>query len=284
MGFKIMAEIPNGAFLVARKIFDSELWLYKPNSWKVIWIYILGHVAHEDNKICRRGEGFFQLQKEIRCIGISTTPDQIKKCIAYLKAALMIRTSRSTRGMLIKVNNYAKYQSLDNYRSTRRSTSEALQKHSDKQEGKQYKNIQSANSSNSQGVKTNMNTYDENKFSDDHEKVLDYNTLEESSVGKEERVKAERAVLNARFEKFYPWILAKLQGHVDYKLEIPSKIHVRKVYNTQAKRGDHQIAEIVGFYLTLEKSKKHPPSIDACFSKDTLNQWKAKTIKSPLFR
>ena len=46
--------IENGAFQVARRMFESEIWLRKPSSWKVIWIYILGKVNHKDKGIFKR--------------------------------------------------------------------------------------------------------------------------------------------------------------------------------------------------------------------------------------
>lgn len=132
-------HIPDGAFQVARKMFDGEFWRNKPSSWKVIWIYILGNVNHRKLGGYDRGENYFNLQKEMGLIGRDITHDSIKKFCAYAKKHKMISTSRSSRGMRIKVLNYNKYQTLDNYKPPNRSTSEALQKHPDKQEGKNIK-------------------------------------------------------------------------------------------------------------------------------------------------
>ncbi len=118
-----------GAFQLARKLFSSEIWLNKPSSWKIIWIYILGKVNHQDNGKFMRGEGFFNFSQEIKAIGNDITPDIIKKFTKYARESSMIRTTRSTRGVVIKVLNYDKYQSLDNFRSTKQGTSKALEKH-----------------------------------------------------------------------------------------------------------------------------------------------------------
>ena len=128
-------EINGGAFLIARQIFESEIWLNKPSSWKIIWIYIFGKVNHSDNKIFKKGEGFFNFSQELKMIGIDITYDNIRHCLQFLKISKMVSTTKSTRGMIIKVNNYNKYQTLLNYKSTTKSTNpstiKAQQKHNE---------------------------------------------------------------------------------------------------------------------------------------------------------
>lgn len=124
-----MGEIKGGAFQIARKLFQSELWIYKPSSWKVVWVYILGKVSHKKNGKCERGEGFFQWTKEIPLVGDDITLDMIKKSTTFFRKNEMISTRRSTRGVFIKVLNYNTYQTIDNYKSTTQSTKKALEKH-----------------------------------------------------------------------------------------------------------------------------------------------------------
>lgn len=119
----------NGAFVIARKLFESRIWLEKPSSWKVIWIYILGKVSHKDSGNCERGEGFFQWAREIGMVGNDISKDSVKKVTRFLVETEMIRTRRSTRGVYIKVLNYNKYQTLDNYSSTAQGTKKALEAH-----------------------------------------------------------------------------------------------------------------------------------------------------------
>ena len=125
-------KIDKGAFMIARQIFESELWLRKPSTWKVIWIYILGRVNHGPFQGLERGEGFFNFSQEKREIGIDVTDDMIKKFLRFARESEMISTTRSTRGMTIKVNNYDKFQDFEAYKSTTRSTREAREKHADK--------------------------------------------------------------------------------------------------------------------------------------------------------
>ena len=121
-------RIYNGAFIVARQILNNELWLYKPASWAKIWIYILARVNFADNGKFKRGEGYFNFRQEAKNIGLDVTTNKIKKFMRYARRVLMISTRRSTRGMIIKVLNYDKYQTLDNYSGTMRGTKEAPEK------------------------------------------------------------------------------------------------------------------------------------------------------------
>jgi hypothetical protein len=122
-------NISGGAFLIARKIFTSEVWLKKPSSWGKIWIYILGNVNHSDHKGFVRGEGFFNFSEERKLIGNDVSADKIKKFIKFARESSMIRTTRSTRGMIVKVLNYNEYQDIFNFRSTNDGTREAREKH-----------------------------------------------------------------------------------------------------------------------------------------------------------
>ena len=124
-------KIMGGAFLLARQIFDSKIWQDKPSTWKIIWIYIVGNVNHKDNGKFKRGEGFFNFSRELstKNIGCDITSDMIKKFLQFARSSSMVSTKRSTRGTIIKVLNYNKYQTLSNYESTTSSTNKARKKH-----------------------------------------------------------------------------------------------------------------------------------------------------------
>lgn len=127
-----------------RKLLESEIWLTKPCSWKIIWIYILSKVNHEDNNYFKRGENFFNFSQELKQIGLDIKYDTIRHFLKYVKTRSMVSTTKSTRGIVIKVNNYALYQDKDENKSTTKSTkpstSKAQQKHNDKQELKNERN------------------------------------------------------------------------------------------------------------------------------------------------
>lgn len=121
-------QIEGGAFQVARKLFESELWRNKPSTWKVIWIYILGRVNHKADKICERGEGFFQWNKEIGLVGKDINPHIIKSFCRYARNCSMITSRRTTRGVYIKVFNYNIYQTLNNYLTSTKNTAPTTKK------------------------------------------------------------------------------------------------------------------------------------------------------------
>jgi len=122
-------KIYGGGFLLARQIFNSEVWCKKPSSWGKIWIYILGKVHHEQTNDFGRGEGFFNFSQEKKLIGIDITDDIIKKFMCFARTSLMISTRRSTRGVVIKILQYNKFQDFNNYKSTSSGTREAREKH-----------------------------------------------------------------------------------------------------------------------------------------------------------
>jgi hypothetical protein len=134
----------NGFILIAKQMIDSDIWL-KPATWIKLWIYILLNVNYQDNKKFDRGEGFFNFRRDCELIDEALTPDKIKKFLQYARKSSMISTTKSTRGIKIKVLNYDKYQSIKNYTGTTESTSHAPQKHHRSttipKEVKEYKEI-----------------------------------------------------------------------------------------------------------------------------------------------
>lgn len=111
--------IPDGSFIVARKIFESDLWERKPAEWVKIWLYILGHVHHTDYKELKRGQGYFNMRKLSRlgAFGERITYPMIDHFLRYAKDAGMLAKTKATHGTLITVCNYNLYQSLSNYKS-----------------------------------------------------------------------------------------------------------------------------------------------------------------------
>lgn len=124
-----------GAFLISRRIWDSDIATKKPHSWFKIWIYLISEASHGSDGKYKIGECFLTYQKIMANTG--ATNDQVKKCFQYLRRMSKISTRRSTRGTRILINKYSGYQNLDNYRSTSSGTREALEKHYDRQQLKQ---------------------------------------------------------------------------------------------------------------------------------------------------
>jgi len=118
--------IRGGFFLFARQMIESDIFKKKPDKWLKIWLYILATVNHKDLPDFPRGKQFFTYNQIMYNTG--ATPDQVKHCLEFLKMRHSIATQKATRGMVIEVINYNKYQNKDNYKSHTENQSDARQK------------------------------------------------------------------------------------------------------------------------------------------------------------
>jgi len=116
----------NGFILLARKITESEIFVFKPAVWLKLWIHLVSRVNWKDSSVFKRGSGFFKYEiAKGWFVDGELTPDIYKKAISFFKKSEMISTSRTPRGLKISILNYDLYQDIENYGST----TEAHQKH-----------------------------------------------------------------------------------------------------------------------------------------------------------
>ncbi len=103
-----------GYVKVARKIQESLIW-YKPPEYLKIFEYFLFNVNYEDNGIFKAGEQYFNISK-IRIPRV--TEDQIRHFLRWAcsKSVNMFAKRKTTRGIILKINNYALYQDFVNYK------------------------------------------------------------------------------------------------------------------------------------------------------------------------
>lgn len=110
-------KIDGGYIILARKLIESEIWR-KPPAYLKIWIYILYQVNFLNTKKFPRGTGFFNFRQE-QIPGV--TLNQVYEFLRWAKTlnptdlTTQITTQKTTRGVVLKVNNYNKYQDLENY-------------------------------------------------------------------------------------------------------------------------------------------------------------------------
>ena len=110
-------QIDGGYILLARNIIESQIWL-KPPEYLKIWIYILFQVNFNNTKNFPRGTGFFNFRQE-KIPGV--TLNQVYEFLRWAKTlnptdlTTQITTQKTTRGVILKVNNYNKYQNSNNY-------------------------------------------------------------------------------------------------------------------------------------------------------------------------
>jgi len=105
----------NWAIQLSRSIFESEIW-NKPPEWLKVWIYILCRVNFSDTKQFKRWEQFFQYDNIAMWCWVKYKT--VVNCVKFLKERIQIEVRKSSRGAIIKVNNYDKYQNLSNYGKT----------------------------------------------------------------------------------------------------------------------------------------------------------------------
>lgn len=117
--------IPDGCILLARKLQESDIW-YKPPAWLKIWIYILQEVNHADRRRFKRGENFFNAKEMALFCGV--TVNTIEHFMKWAKSAELVAVRKTTRGSIIFVLQYNKYQTLDNYKNGTEAEEAAEQK------------------------------------------------------------------------------------------------------------------------------------------------------------
>ena len=106
--------IEGGCILLSRQILTSEIWR-KPPEYLKIFLYILLKVNHKDG-LFPRGSNFFNFTEE-RPHGVTLT--QVYEFLRWAKSEKVqfCTTEKTTRGVVINVNNYGHYQNLLNYKN-----------------------------------------------------------------------------------------------------------------------------------------------------------------------
>jgi len=99
------------------RCFDCSEAAHFPPCTRELWFYLLRNVNHANNGKFKRGSGFFafdDIQEALSwTVGFRVekySKPQLTKAIRRLKNALMIETTRATRGLHVTVLNYNKYQ------------------------------------------------------------------------------------------------------------------------------------------------------------------------------
>lgn len=122
-----MAIVEGGYILLSRKIIESDIW-EKPPIYLKVWMYILTKAQHKPYKNLERGELLVSIPELIEVcsykVGYRTekpSKTQIFNVLEWLRSSdegsheddakePMIETTKTTRGMVVKVLNYNVYQ------------------------------------------------------------------------------------------------------------------------------------------------------------------------------
>ena len=106
-----------GATQWARATLESDVFFWKPDKWFKIWFFLIQTAFYKDGKQLNRGQCLLTM-KEISD-GTKATRDQVDSFLRWSREQSMLTTRKTTRGMVITLLNYAKYQTLGNYKTDR---------------------------------------------------------------------------------------------------------------------------------------------------------------------
>jgi len=155
-------HVNGGYVLLARKILDSEIMTGSPlQKWLFIWMLLRANHRNWNN--LKRGQlhtSIGEMQEAMSYwVGYrkhKPTRGQIRKSYEGLTKSMMISTTKSTRGMIITIRNYERYQNPKNYEGHSEEHNESSTKVTegaqDKQEWKN-KEKEKINSSEPKGSK-----------------------------------------------------------------------------------------------------------------------------------
>ncbi len=123
MGSTTTKFIPGGYYIKARCSADSAV-AHAPPHVREIWDYLLSRALFKDGKWLKRGEvstSYTEIRSALSWfVGwrkMQYSKSQCETAMKWLKAASMITTRRTTRGFIITICNYGKYQDPKNYES-----------------------------------------------------------------------------------------------------------------------------------------------------------------------
>lgn len=139
-----------GKFFIHRKIFESDVW-EKPAYFLKVWIWIIGKAnwkeVRKEGKIYHRGEFMIDYGQIIKRNQWKTgwrteylTKDQIFSVLEFLRKTQRIHTTKTTRGLWIKVLNYDYFQRLPKGEGNNENDKEGNSKTTEGQHRKRKKN------------------------------------------------------------------------------------------------------------------------------------------------
>lgn len=118
--------IKGGYTVWARKTFDSDIFIDKPDKWFKIWFYLVNRAECFSNKKYARGSKFIKYSQISEKTGANK--NEIDHSFRWFKKCEMLATQKATHGVIIFILNYDKYQKSENYKSDNKSDLKAKQK------------------------------------------------------------------------------------------------------------------------------------------------------------
>ena len=129
-----MPSIDGGYVLLARAILDSDL-MDKPPLWSKLWVWMLCRARQRDGHTRKVGEIFTTIEDMREAMSWRVgyrvekpSKDEIRKAYEGFTKATMITTAKTTRGLLITILNFEKYQDPNNYEAHTEAHNESVRK------------------------------------------------------------------------------------------------------------------------------------------------------------
>lgn len=149
-------QIDGGCILLSRQIFENKIWYKSPEFFK-IFVYIVGKVNYKDGYF-ETGEALFNFSKETIP---GCTKTQIYEFLRWAKSPKIeiLTTQKTTRGVVVKLNNYKHYQDLTKYKiqDTFQDTPKTQPKHTQHYKKERKKERRSITTSLYNNTHTNTN-------------------------------------------------------------------------------------------------------------------------------
>ncbi len=189
-----MEPIRGGYYLKARCIQNADIAKAPPHV-REIWDWILKECNHKDTPVCKRGQCVRSYSDIIEGLAwyvgyrkMVYKKHHCEKAMKYLKKATMVTTTKTTRGIIITVLNYKRYQDPASYESYTKATTKATMKlqpvatinKNDKNENNEKNEIK-------------KNIYAETKF-DEWWKMYDYKDAKQATKKKFLKLKKKELV------------------------------------------------------------------------------------------
>ena len=245
------AHVPGGGFIVARKIFNSKIWL-KPPLYLKIWVWVLGRASYSDHekhgRHYKRGEFFTTYDGIIKAASyysnrqhIFPSLKKIRIILEWLKSEGMIivqplrgterptgadprARTRAYIGIKIIVVNYAIYQDSENYKGRHRGRPSVQQGHdNNKGYNKGYKNPEK--------ISGDISRLKDRYFD---QSLIDQAFAAIASIRKSNRV--ADSVLLAQLQKWEKYPVEQVEAGI--------RIFLDKDYAAQGKREEYLLAII----------------------------------------
>jgi len=113
--------VEGGYILISRRLFKNEI-MDKPHLYLKLWIWMLFKANFKDHEKLQRGQLLTSIDEMREAMSylvgyrkMRPTRDEIRSAYETFVKASMISTLKTTRGMIITILNYNKYQNIKNY-------------------------------------------------------------------------------------------------------------------------------------------------------------------------